>query len=121
PPRAVSGRSGSAESASPYRLPRRQAHPEEPNLTDFLTDYGVVVALVCAGAAVVYGLVITQRLLARPAGNDRMLEISRAVQEGASAYLNRQYTIIAAVAVPIVVLLWILQNWETAVGFVIGG
>src|SRR6185295_1149860 len=59
-------------------------------------------------------------LLARPAGNERMQEISGAVQEGASAYLSRQYTIIAAVAVPIAVLLLLLQNWETAVGFVIG-
>jgi K(+)-stimulated pyrophosphate-energized sodium pump len=90
-------------------------------LTDFLTDYGVVVALVCAGAAVLYGLLITQRLLSRPAGNDRMQEISGAVQEGASAYLNRQYTIIGAVAIPIAILLLLLQNWETAVGFVIGG
>ncbi|HEX5374684.1 MAG TPA: sodium-translocating pyrophosphatase [Solirubrobacterales bacterium] len=90
-------------------------------MTSFLTDYGVVVALVCAGAAVLYGLVITQRLLKRPAGNDRMQEISGAVQEGATAYLNRQYTIIAAVAVPIAIVLLLLQNWETAVGFVIGG
>jgi K(+)-stimulated pyrophosphate-energized sodium pump len=90
-------------------------------LTSFLTDYGVVVALVCAGAAVVYGLIITQRLLAKPPGNERMQEISGAVQEGAGAYLRRQYSIIAAVAVPIAILLLILQNWETAVGFVIGG
>jgi K(+)-stimulated pyrophosphate-energized sodium pump len=90
-------------------------------LTDFLTDYGVVVALVCAGAAVLYGLLITQRLLARPAGNDRMQEISGAVQEGARAYLNRQYAIIGAVAIPIAVLLLLLQNWETGLGFVIGG
>ncbi|HEX5610665.1 MAG TPA: sodium-translocating pyrophosphatase [Solirubrobacterales bacterium] len=89
-------------------------------MTDFLTDYGVVVALVCAGAAVAYGLIVTQRLLAKPAGNDRMREISTAVQEGAQAYLNRQYTIIAALAVPIAVLLLVLQNWETAVGFLIG-
>jgi K(+)-stimulated pyrophosphate-energized sodium pump len=89
-------------------------------LTDFLTDYGVVVALVCAAAAVVYGLIVTQRLLAKPAGNDRMREISGAVQEGAQAYLNRQYTIIAAVAIPIAVLLLLLQDWETALGFVIG-
>jgi len=89
-------------------------------LTDFLTEYGVVVALVCAGAAVIYGLLVTQRLLAKPAGNDRMREISGAVQEGAQAYLNRQYTIIAAVAVPIAIFLLLLQNWETAVGFVIG-
>jgi K(+)-stimulated pyrophosphate-energized sodium pump len=90
-------------------------------LTSFLTDYGVVVALVCAGAAILYGLIITQRLLAKSPGNERMQEISGAVQEGAQAYLNRQYTIITAVAVPIAVLLLLLQNWETAVGFVIGG
>ncbi len=90
-------------------------------MTSFLTDYGVVVALVCAGAAVVYGLIITQRLLAKSPGNDRMQEISGAVQEGAKAYLNRQYTIIAAVAVPIAVVLWLLQDYQTAIGFVIGG
>jgi K(+)-stimulated pyrophosphate-energized sodium pump len=90
-------------------------------LTSFLTDYGVVVALVCAGAAVAYGLIVTQRLLAKSPGNDRMQEISGAVQEGAQAYLNRQYTIIAAVAVPLAIVLWLLQDWETAVGFVIGG
>jgi K(+)-stimulated pyrophosphate-energized sodium pump len=90
-------------------------------LTSFLTDYGVVVALVCAGAAVVYGLIITQRLLSKSPGNDRMQEISGAVQEGAKAYLNRQYTIIAAVAVPIAIVLWLLQDYQTAIGFVIGG
>jgi K(+)-stimulated pyrophosphate-energized sodium pump len=90
-------------------------------LTSFLTDYGVVVALVCAGAAVLYGLLITQRLLAKSPGNERMQEISGAVQEGAKAYLNRQYTIIAAVAVPVAILLWVLQNYETAIGFVLGG
>ncbi len=90
-------------------------------MTSFLTDYGVVVALVCAGAAVAYGLIVTQRLLAKSPGNDRMQEISGAVQEGAQAYLNRQYTIIAAVAVPLAILLWLLQDWATALGFVIGG
>jgi K(+)-stimulated pyrophosphate-energized sodium pump len=91
-------------------------------LTDFLTDYGVVVALVCAGAAVVYGLLITQRLLAKSPGNERMQEISGAVQEGASAYLRRQYAIIAVVAVPLAVLLWVVQgDVLPAIGFVIGG
>jgi len=90
-------------------------------LTSFLTDYGVVVALVCAGAAVLYGLIITQRLLKKSPGNERMQEISGAVQEGAKAYLNRQYTIIAAVAVPIAIVLWLLQDYKTALGFVIGG
>ncbi|HUC07854.1 MAG TPA: sodium-translocating pyrophosphatase [Solirubrobacterales bacterium] len=86
-----------------------------------MTDYGVVVALVCAGAAVVYGLIITQRLLAKSPGNERMQEISGAVQEGAQAYLNRQYTIIAAVAIPIAIVLWLLQDYKTALGFVFGG
>jgi K(+)-stimulated pyrophosphate-energized sodium pump len=90
-------------------------------LTEFLTDYGVVVALACAGAAVVYGALVTRRLLARPAGNQEMQDISSAVQEGARAYLTRQYTIIAAVAVVLAVLLAVLQDVVTAIGFVIGG
>ncbi len=90
-------------------------------MTDFLTEYGVVVALVCAAAAVLYGLIITQRLLSKSPGNERMQEISGAVQEGAKAYLNRQYMIIAAVAVPIALVLWLLQDYKTAIGFVIGG
>jgi K(+)-stimulated pyrophosphate-energized sodium pump len=90
-------------------------------LTDFLTDYGVVIALVCAGAAVVYGAVITRRLLGRSPGNDRMQEISGAVQEGAKAYLTRQYTIIAGVAIVLAILLIVLRNVDTAIGFAIGG
>jgi K(+)-stimulated pyrophosphate-energized sodium pump len=79
------------------------------------------VALVCAAAAVLYGLIVTQRLLSKSPGNERMQEISGAVQEGAKAYLNRQYMIIAAVAVPIALVLWLLQDYKTAIGFVIGG
>ncbi|HTU13843.1 MAG TPA: sodium-translocating pyrophosphatase [Solirubrobacterales bacterium] len=90
-------------------------------MTDFLTDYGVVIALFCAAIAVLYGIVVTQRLLAKPPGNDRMREISGAIQEGASAYLRRQYLIIGVVAVPLVIVLLILQNWQTALGFIVGG
>jgi K(+)-stimulated pyrophosphate-energized sodium pump len=90
-------------------------------LTKFFTDYGIVVALGCAAAAVVYGLLVTQRLLAKSPGNEQMQEISGAVQEGASAYLKRQYTIIAGVGVVVAILLIPLQNVETAIGFVIGG
>jgi K(+)-stimulated pyrophosphate-energized sodium pump len=90
-------------------------------LTKFLTDYGVVIALVSSGAAVLYGGIVTQRLLSRSPGNERMREISAAVQEGAKAYLTRQYTIIAAVAVVLAVLLVVLRNVDTAIGFVIGG
>ena len=90
-------------------------------MTDFLTDYGVVVALGCAATAVVYGLLVTQRLLVKSPGNERMQEISGAVQEGASAYLKRQYMIIAGVGVVVAILLIPLQNVQTAIGFAIGG
>ena len=90
-------------------------------MTDFLTDYGVVIALVCAGAAVLYGALITQRLLRLSPGNERMQEISGAVQEGAKAYLNRQYLIIAVVAVPLAIVIALIQDVWTGIGFVIGG
>jgi K(+)-stimulated pyrophosphate-energized sodium pump len=90
-------------------------------LTEFLTDYGVLIALACAGAAVVYGGLVTQRLLSRSPGNERMQEISGAVQEGAQAYLTRQYTIIAGVAIVLAILIAILRDVDTAIGFVIGG
>jgi K(+)-stimulated pyrophosphate-energized sodium pump len=89
-------------------------------LTDFLTSYGPVVALACAAAAVIYGALITRRLLGSPPGNERMQEISGAIQEGARAYLTRQYTIIAGVAVVLAIALIPLQNYKTAIGFVIG-
>ncbi len=61
-------------------------------MSQFLTDHGVVVALVCALCAVAYGVLTTRSLLALSPGNAEMERISGAVQEGARAYLNRQYT-----------------------------
>jgi K(+)-stimulated pyrophosphate-energized sodium pump len=90
-------------------------------LTDFLTDYGIIVALVCAGAAVAYGLSTTRWLLAKSPGNQEMQDISAAVQEGARAYLTRQYQIIGAVAVVLAIVLAIALDVRTAIGFVIGG
>jgi K(+)-stimulated pyrophosphate-energized sodium pump len=90
-------------------------------LSDFLTDHGVVVALVCAGLALVYGVVTTRSLLALSPGNERMVAISRAVQEGAQAYLRRQYLTIAVVGVVLFIILIPLQNIEVAIGFAIGG
>src|SRR5216683_976021 len=89
---------------------------------DFFTNHAVLFALVCAGAAVVYGLGLTAWLLKQPAGTERMQEISRAVQEGAAAYLNRQYRTIAVVSiVPFLVLgFYDKLGWGTAVGFLIG-
>ena len=90
-------------------------------MTEFLTDYGIIVALACAGAAVLYGVVTTRWLLAKSPGNDEMVSISQAVQEGARAYLNRQYQIIGIVAVILAILLAIALGIETAIGFAIGG
>jgi K(+)-stimulated pyrophosphate-energized sodium pump len=86
-----------------------------------LIDYGIIVALVCAGAAVVYGALTSRWLLGKSPGNDRMQEISKAVQEGASAYLKRQYQIIGAVAVVLAIVLAIALDIRTAIGFLIGG
>jgi K(+)-stimulated pyrophosphate-energized sodium pump len=90
-------------------------------LTDFLTDYGPVIALVCAGCAVLYGIVTSRWLLALSPGNEQMRAISAAVQEGAKAYLNRQYSIIAGVAVVIAIVIAIALDVRTAIGFIIGG
>jgi K(+)-stimulated pyrophosphate-energized sodium pump len=90
-------------------------------LSEFLTDHGVVIALVCAAAAVLYGALTSRSLLALSPGSERMREISAAVQEGAQAYLTRQYLVIGLVGVVLFVLLIPLQNIEVAIGFAIGG
>ncbi len=90
-------------------------------MSSFLTQHGVLVALVCAGAAVVYGVLTARSLLALSPGNERMRSISAAVQEGATAYLNRQYTTIAGVGVILFIVLIPLQNIRVAIGFLVGG
>ena len=90
-------------------------------MSDFLADHGVVVALVCALAAVGYGVVTSRALLALSPGNEVMRGLSAAIQEGASAYLRRQYTTIAIVGVVLFIALIPLQNIEVAIGFLIGG
>src|SRR5207244_6138734 len=88
----------------------------------FFRDHAVLFALVCAGAAVIYGLWLTTWILARPAGNERMQEIARAVQEGAAAYLRRQYMTVAVVAIVPFLLLGFYNKlgWGAAIGFLIG-
>jgi K(+)-stimulated pyrophosphate-energized sodium pump len=89
---------------------------------DFFVDHAVLFALVCAGVAIAFGLYLTWWLLKQPAGNERMREISRAVQEGAAAYLKKQYTTIAVVAVvPLLAIGFYPElGWGTAIGFAIG-
>jgi K(+)-stimulated pyrophosphate-energized sodium pump len=89
-------------------------------LSSFLTHHGDVVALVCAACAIAYGFITARQLLALSPGNERMRSISLAVQQGASAYLNRQYTTIAAVGVIVFIVLIPLQNIRVAIGFLIG-
>jgi K(+)-stimulated pyrophosphate-energized sodium pump len=90
-------------------------------LSSFLTNHGVVVALVCAACAVAYGLLTTRALLALSPGNEKMQSISGAVQKGARAYLNRQYTTIGVVGVVLFVALIFVQNIAVACGFALGG
>ncbi len=74
-----------------------------------------------AGAlAILYGLVSTQWILKQPAGNDRMQEIALAIQEGAGAYMNRQYMTIGMVGIVLFVVLVVALDWYTAIGFAIG-
>ena len=84
-------------------------------------DRGVVIALFCAALAVLYGALTTRSLLALSPGNERMVQISRAVQQGASAYLRRQYTTIGIVGIVLFVILIPLQGISVAAGFALGG
>ncbi len=85
-----------------------------------MEQYAVYFALACAVAAVAYGLVSTRWILGLPQGNERMKQIAAAIQEGAGAYMKRQYTIIAVVGVVMFVLLFITLGAKTAVGFAVG-
>jgi K(+)-stimulated pyrophosphate-energized sodium pump len=89
---------------------------------DFFVDHAVLFALLCGGVAIAYGLYLTWWLLSQPAGNARMQEISHAVQEGAAAYLKKQYTTIAVVAVVPLLLIGFYDElgWGTAFGFLVG-
>jgi K(+)-stimulated pyrophosphate-energized sodium pump len=89
---------------------------------DFFKDHAVLFALVCAGIGIGYGIGLTVWILRRPAGSERMREIAHAIQEGAAAYLRRQYMTIALVAIVPFLLLGFYHKlgWGTAVGFLIG-
>ncbi len=76
--------------------------------------------IACGVLALVYGVVTSRAILAAPAGSARMQEIAQAIQEGAAAYLNRQYATIGAVGVVILAILWFALGWKVGVGFLIG-
>ncbi|MDT8388277.1 MAG: sodium-translocating pyrophosphatase [Thiogranum sp.] len=81
---------------------------------------GLIFALLCAGIALAYGAMSVKWILSKPTGTDRMVEISNAIQEGANAYLNRQYTTIGLVGVVLLIPVGIFIGWATAIGFAIG-
>ncbi len=83
-------------------------------------EAGLWFALICALIAIVYGGLSTQWILAQPTGNERMREIALAIQTGANAYLNRQYTTISVVGVILFVVIGFALNWMTAIAFAIG-
>ncbi|MEQ9662526.1 MAG: sodium-translocating pyrophosphatase [Parasphingopyxis sp.] len=80
----------------------------------------VVAAIVCGLIAVLYGIITSRQVLAASAGNEKMQAIAGAIQEGAKAYLGRQYRTIALVGVLVAVLVAVFLTWISAVGFVVG-
>ncbi|SEK45884.1 sodium-translocating pyrophosphatase [Nitrosovibrio tenuis] len=81
---------------------------------------GLIIAIGCAMAALVYGVLMIKWIVALPTGNERMRDIALAIQQGASAYLNRQYTTISIVGVILLMAIFLALGWQTAVGFALG-
>ena len=76
--------------------------------------------LLCGLSAVLYGIITSRQILSLDPGNDKMQEIARAIQEGAKAYLNRQYFTISIVGAIIFILIWLIFDLYSAIGFLIG-
>ncbi|MGQ9659136.1 MAG: sodium-translocating pyrophosphatase [Thermochromatium sp.] len=84
------------------------------------TDFVLWLAIGSGGLAIAFGLAVVAWIMAQSAGSERMQEIAAAVQTGARAYLNRQYTTISMVGAGLFVVLWLFLGLATAGGFAIG-
>jgi K(+)-stimulated pyrophosphate-energized sodium pump len=80
----------------------------------------LIFALACGFGALIYGALATKWIMAKPTGSDRMREISSAIQEGAKAYLNRQYAAISMVGIALFAVVGFFLDWTTAAGFAVG-
>ena len=97
-------------------------------MSSFVSNNAMLLAVVCGLVAVVYGVLLIRWLLALPAGDEVMQRVAGAVQEGAKAYLGRQYRTVAMVGVVVFVILLVAlgigkdwtYGWHAAVGFVVG-
>src|SRR6266487_2424912 len=85
-----------------------------------ILNSGVPLSMLCAVIGVAFAFFLILAVMRHSAGNERMREISAAVQEGAKAYLNRQVKTVSVVAVIIFILLFFFKDHPTAIGFVIG-
>ncbi len=81
---------------------------------------GLIFALCCSILAILYGVFSIKWIIGLPTGNDKMRSIAAAIQEGATAYLNRQYTTIAMVGAILFLAIGLALSWKTAIGFLIG-
>jgi len=85
-----------------------------------LLDSGVHLSMLCAAIGLAFAFFLIMAVIRKSAGNERMQQISAAVQEGAKAYLNRQVVTISVIAAVIFILLFVFKDHPTAIGFVIG-
>jgi K(+)-stimulated pyrophosphate-energized sodium pump len=80
----------------------------------------IIFALISSIVAIAYGALLIRSIMKKPAGNEKMQEISNAIQAGAKAYLNRQYKTIAYISIPLFIILWLALDLTSAIGFVVG-